>query len=205
MGARRKFTDEQIEYCKKKCRELSAKEIARNIGLTKRQVYYIVNKHTDYSFRESGDLSRIWSDEEIEVLKDPNLTDYEKVQLLPNRTDSAVRMQRRRLGFESKPVEFRRRFFSQGYKYLRVDGGYEKRSRLVMENHIGRKIAEGEVVHHINGKKADDRIENLYLCDDRAEHSLVHHQAFMLVGELVDKGIIKFDKENGEYVYSQHS
>src|SRR5699024_1301798 len=188
-----------------KCRELPAKDIARNIGLTERQVYYIVNKYTDYSFRASGNLSKLWDEEEIEILKNPNLTDYEKVKLLPNRTDSAVRMQRRRLGFKSKPVEFRRKFFNRGYKYIRVDGGYEKRSRLVMEEYIGRRISKEEVVHHINGKKSDDRIENLYLCDDRAEHSLVHHQAFMLVGELVDKGIIEFDKEKGEYVYSQYS
>jgi hypothetical protein len=35
--------------------------------------------------------------------------------------------------------------------------------QLVMENHIGRYIKEGEVVHHIDGNKTNNKIENLML------------------------------------------
>lgn len=47
--------------------------------------------------------------------------------------------------------------------------------RQLMEEHLGRKLAESEVVHHINGKNADNRIANLQLTtfsEDISRHNL---------------------------------
>jgi hypothetical protein len=45
-------------------------------------------------------------------------------------------------------------------------GGVRKKylqHREVMETKLGRKLVKGENVHHINGQRADNRIENLEL------------------------------------------
>jgi len=52
--------------------------------------------------------------------------------------------------------------------------GYVSEHRLVMEKKIGIFLEKGEVVHHKNGNRADNRVENLQLFRNHSEHMKKH-------------------------------
>lgn len=67
-----------------------------------------------------------------------------------------------------------RKVDDSGYIVVKKNGRNYKHHRLVMEQYLGRELRKDEVVHHINGIKTDNRIENLQLMSAK-EHN-IHHK-----------------------------
>lgn len=53
---------------------------------------------------------------------------------------------------------------------------YVPRHRLVMEQHLGRRLSAAEIVHHINGNASDNCLGNLKLFPNQSQHMISHRE-----------------------------
>lgn len=143
-----------------------------------------------------------WTPEEISTLQCNynKVSNDELMKLLPNKTFTAIYRKAYKMGMrKSKENEFVNRSnarkgekccnwkggfssTSKGYKLIkkpahhRADSkGYVLEHILVFEEKTGIKVPDNCCIHHLNGNKADNRIENLCLMLTSA-HTTYHNR-----------------------------
>ena len=65
---------------------------------------------------------------------------------------------------------------SSGYRLIWVGGKLCLEHRVVMARHLGRPLARSECIHHIDGDRANNAIDNLELFPSQSAH-IAYHQS----------------------------
>jgi endogenous inhibitor of DNA gyrase (YacG/DUF329 family) len=92
---------------------------------------------------------------------------------------------------------------------IRKDGyiGYTRKEnhRRVYERHYGVKLRPDQHVHHINGDKLNNDIDNLVVFGSIQDHNACKHSLDLIAYGLIDAGIITFDRSTNRYRLTRNS
>lgn len=193
---------------------MSAKAIGELVGLTRWAVFYALKtldisrrKHSS-KFQKLNDkewLRQKYIDERLSITQVAdlvgttrgNVRSHLKCAGIPVRSYKegiTARFPQGRLGERANNWRGGRRKLPRGYISVYAPDhpccsqvGYVMEHRVVMEKSIGRLLTRDEVIHHKNGVKDDNRLENLELLRGRGEHSRQHFNDVKLVHELQNR------------------
>ncbi|MCA1807381.1 MAG: HNH endonuclease [Actinobacteria bacterium] len=97
----------------------------------------------------------------------------------------------------------------KGGSYVSGDGyrmvwcgarNHRREHTVVMEEYLGRALEKSEVVHHLDGDKLNNSVDNLVVLQ-KSSHHRTTHQSLQEVGySLVKAGLIGFDRTTNQYV-----
>lgn len=168
-----KWTEEEKAYLREKYGTVPASEIAAELGRTE---FSVRTNAVNWGLTNPDLHGKKWTPDEDAIVMANQFTDpKELARMLPGRSVTSIQHRIFRLRFPEKRVH-----------------------RYVVEKAIGRKLTHDEHIHHINMDHTDNSVENLALLTNR-EHQLAHGSINLVVKELIQNNIIKFNGHTKRY------
>lgn len=168
-----RWTEEDKAYLREKYGAVPVSEIAAKL---KRTESSIRTNAAAWGLTNPDHHGKKWTPDEDAIVIENQFGNLEELQrLLPGRSLSSIQHRIFRLRFPDKRVH-----------------------RYVVEKAIGRKLTNDEHIHHVNMDHTDNNVENLALLSNR-EHQLAHGSINLVVKELIQNNIIKFNGHTKRY------
>ncbi|HDR4584679.1 HNH endonuclease [Bacillus cereus] len=197
MPHNKRFAVDEIEFIKDNYSLISVDELAEHLDRTPKAVRGKIERLGLKLSKLPRNEPYSWSEEDLQVLKNNHtLPDYKINELLPKFSLAQITRKRLELGLRKHTYE---PYIKSDYYQTFRDGKRVWIHKEVAEQKIGRKLLDGEVVHHVNGNKLDNDPTNLFVCSDKRHHGLIHGNLEQVAFELVKQGVITFNHSTGEY------
>src|SRR3990167_1338574 len=197
----RRFTETEDKFIKANIGRLTVTDIAKRLG---RNPASIISRATTLGLRETNRTVRKFTQQDDWFIRqNAGKISLQEISKQLRRSTGSVWGRGQKLGvwFDKKIRNPEgRKLRKDGYVSIRLESGEWRHEHILMvEGILGRRLREGEGAHHINLKKSDNRPSNLYLFHDGVAHSRAHTSLNRLVGELLERSVITFNIDTGEY------
>lgn len=169
-----RWSEEEKAYLREKYGTVPASEIAAELGRTEATIRSNAG-HLGLTDPDYNNRKRWTPEEDAIVIENQFVEPKELARLLPGRSVTSIQHRIFRLRFPEKRVH-----------------------RYVVEKALGRKLSTDEHIHHINMDHTDNSVENLALLTNR-DHQLAHGSINLVVKELIQNNIIKFNGHTKRY------
>ena len=192
------YTADEDEYIKANYNSMSTRDIALHLKRSVKAIQSRANKKL-YLVKASGVSTGVEEEDEAILNRGENtLTDVARKL---GKSTAWVSVRAKQLGCPFKKE--RGEYISNGYCCIDEYNGKKRKKTYchirVMEEILGRKLQNGEYIHHIDGNRQNNSPDNLYLFHANGEHSRAHWSVNRLLPDLVRNGYIYFDRKEGVY------